>query len=341
MLSTTGLPAEEPHGGALVRARAAFPAAPLPWIDLSTGINPWPWALPPLPAELWTRLPEAGLDLAFRARAAEAVGAPGPAFVAAAPGTQALIQLLPRLVPPGTVAVVGPTYGEHAACWRLAGHRVADVPDLEAAVAAGAAVAVLVNPNNPDGRAVAPAAVLDAAAAQAARGGWLVVDEAFADALPVGSVAHAAGAPGLVVLRSFGKFYGLAGLRLGFALAAPEVAAVLRRALGPWAVPGPALAAGAAAYADRAWQAATRERLAAAAARLDGVLSGAGLRVLGGTPLFRLAEAPADDAAGIVRALAGAGILVRTFAAEPSRLRFGLPPDEAALARLAAALGRA
>ncbi|WP_445599775.1 threonine-phosphate decarboxylase CobD [Azospirillum sp. A39] len=324
------------HGGDLDAARAAFPGAPEPWLDLSTGINPWPYPLPPLPADAWTRLPGRAAEEGLRAAAAAAYGAPSPAHVAAAPGSQALIQLLPRLRPRGDVAVLGPTYAEHARGWAAAGHTVRTVATADAA--ADADVLVVVNPNNPDGRVVPSAVLLDLAGRMAARGGWLVVDEAFADVAPDASVAAAADRPGLVVLRSFGKFYGLAGLRLGFALAPPPLAAAVRDAAGPWAVAGPALAVGTAALADRAWGERTRRRLAAAAAALDRRLAAAGLTVEGGTPLFRLvrdARAPA-----LFAALGAAGILVRRFAERPDRLRIGLPADDAAAARLEAALRR-
>ncbi|WP_035690725.1 threonine-phosphate decarboxylase CobD [Azospirillum halopraeferens] len=319
------------HGGDLDAARAAFPGAPEPWIDLSTGINPWPYPLPDLPAEAWTRLPGAAAEERLRRTAARRYGAAGPDRVAAAPGSQALIQVLPRLRPPGRVAVAGPTYAEHARGWAAAGHAVATVAAV--ADAGDADVVVVVNPNNPDGRIVPPDEILAVAERQAARGGWLVVDEAFADVAPAASVAAAAGErQGLVALRSFGKFYGLAGVRLGFALAEPVLAAAVRAAVGPWAVAGPALAIGTAALEDDAWAQATRRRLADASAALDRRLTGGGLVVDGGTDLFRLirdARAPA-----LYRALGRAGILVRRFPDRPDLLRLGLPADEDAAVRL-------
>lgn len=324
------------HGGELGLLAARFPDAPRPWIDLSTGINPWPYPVPALPDAAWQRLPGHAETQRLLAAAAACYGAPGPDHVAAAPGSQALIQLLPRLRPAGRVAVLGPTYGEHEACWRAAGHAVERLagaaPDGEAS---GWDVVVTVNPNNPDGRRLDPAGLERLRAALAARGGWLVVDEAFADVAPDIAMAGAAGRPGLIVLRSFGKFFGLAGLRLGFALAAPALRARIEAALGPWAVSGPAIAIATAALADEAWIAATRQRLAAAAARLDGVLAGAGLELLGGTALFRLARG-GDE---LFDRLGRAGILARHFPDHPGLLRLGLPPDEAAFGRLQAALG--
>lgn len=323
------------HGGRLAAARRRFAGAPEPFLDLSTGINPVPWPVPALPPEAFARLPEPEEEAALRGMAAAAYGAPGAEMVAAAPGTQILIQLLPRLFPLRSLRILGPTYAEHAACWRAAGAAVEEVAEF--AALEGAQGALLCNPNNPDGRRFAPAELLPLAQRLAARGGFLVVDEAFADLEPEAlSGAPLLPHPGLILLRSFGKSYGLAGIRLGFALAAPERAAAIRRALGPWAVSGPALAIGRAALADAAWRGAAAARLSAEAARLDALLSRAGLRVLGGTRLFRLAE---GDAAAWHARLGRAGILTRPFGHRPGWLRFGLPGDEAAWARLEAALG--
>lgn len=340
LADSTGTPAVQvpaaqglPHGGDLDTARRLYPHAPLPWLDLSTGINSWPYPVGPIPREAWRRLPDASSLRALREAAAGCYGAPDPACVAAAPGTQALIQLLPRLRPPGRVLVQSPTYGEHARCWALAGHQVAAVPDLGPKTADAC---VLVNPNNPDGRRHPPELLLDWAARLSRRGGWLVVDEAFADVVPETSVAGHAGAPGLVVLRSFGKFYGLAGVRLGFLLAAPALAARVADWLGPWAIPGPAIAVGCRALADRAWADAMRARLAGMARALDRLLTGAGLEVIGGTDLFRLARHP--DAQALAGSLAQAGIWVRRFPDRPDLLRFGLPGR--GMARLERALAR-
>ncbi len=244
------------HGGDLGAARLLFPGAPEPFIDLSTGINPFPYPIPHLPAELFTRLPEqAALDR-LAALAARAYGAPSAAHLVAAPGTQILLPQVAALVRPGRAAVLGPTYAEHIRAAAHAGHQVAEVADL--AGLRNVDLAIVVNPNNPDGRIVPRDALLACADALPAHG-LLVVDEAFMDVCPAaGSLAPDTGRPNVVVLRSFGKFFGLAGVRLGFALAAPAVAARLRAGLGPWAVAGPAIAIGAAALQDEAWAAATR-----------------------------------------------------------------------------------
>jgi cobalamin biosynthetic protein CobC len=320
------------HGGDLGAARAMFPGAPEPFVDLSTGINPYPYPIPPLAPDLFTRLPEAAALDALAAVAAQAYGAPSAAHVVPAPGTQILLSMVAALVPPGRAAVLGPTYAEHVRAAARGGHRVAEVGDV--GHLRDVDLAVVVNPNNPDGRMVPRAALLACATVLP---GLLVVDEAFMDVAAAGqSLAPDVGGGNLVVLRSFGKFFGLAGLRLGFALAGPAIAARLRAGLGPWAVAGPALAIGAAALQDQAWAATTRARLAQAALRLDQVLRGAGLEVAGGTALFRLARTPA--AAALFQHLGRAGILVRCFAEQPAWLRFGLPAREPDWQRLAAAL---
>ncbi|HZH27995.1 MAG TPA: threonine-phosphate decarboxylase CobD [Azospirillaceae bacterium] len=322
------------HGGDAGEASRLFPRAPGPWLDLSTGINPIPYPVGPLPSETWTRLPGSNELDRLRRAAASAYGVPDAGCVVAAPGTQILINLLPRLRPPGRVAVLGPTYGEHAPAWAAAGHRVDTV--REAAALEDVDVAVVVNPNNPDGRALRPDRLHRLADALGRRGGLLVVDEAFADVSPEVSVAGGIATDGLVVLRSFGKFHGLAGLRLGFALASGPLAARIEDALGPWAVSGPALAIGAAALSDAAWAAATRARLAADARCLDGLLHDAGLDVVGGTALYRLVAS--DFALEWFTRLGEQGIYVRRFDHDSRLLRFGLPGTEADWRRLGAAL---
>jgi cobalamin biosynthetic protein CobC len=323
------------HGGNLAAARLRFPDASEPFIDLSTGINPYPYPVPPLRPELLTRLPEPDAVDQLAAVAAAAYGAPSAAHVVAAPGTQILLPFVAGLAPPGRAAVLGPTYAEHARAAALRGHSVSEAGDV--AQLAAADLAIVVNPNNPDGRVVAKEALLACAAALRTHNGLLVIDEAFMDVgARAASLAGETGRGNIVVLRSFGKFFGLAGLRLGFALAPPALAARLRAGLGPWAVSGPALATGTAALADAAWIAATRASLSEAARRLDGLLKEARLDVIGGTSLFRLVPTP--QAPRLFDQLGRAGILVRRFVNEPTWLRFGLPGDEPQWQRLRAAL---
>lgn len=315
------------HGGNLDAAQAAFGGAD--WIDLSTGINRRPYPLPALPPEAWSALPTAPA-LARLTEAAAAAYATTPGRVLPLAGAQAAIQLYPRLARPGRARLLAPTYNEHAAALRAEGWPVTEVATLEAL--AGADIAVVVNPNNPTGAAHAP----DRLRALAAQVGLLVVDESFADPQP--GLSLAAHAPdNAVILRSFGKFYGLAGLRLGFALAAPGRLARLAALAGPWSVSGPALEIGAAALADRGWQAATRARLAQDAARLDALAARAGWALLGGTPLFRTYATESAEAAQT--RLARAAIWTRRFPYSDTWLRLGLP-DGADWARVETALAQ-
>ena len=320
------------HGGRLAAARRAFPDAPSPWLDLSTGINPRPWSGPRATVEDLGRLPDPEMLAALEAAAAEAFGT-SPERVAAVPGAEAGLRALPRLTGAGRVGIVSPTYGGHAEAWAAAGIPVQALAFGEFQTCDAEAV-LLVNPNNPDGVQVEPDRLVQLARRRSAAGRWLVVDESFVEATPGLSVADER-APGLVVLRSFGKFYGLAGVRLGFVVGAPELIGRVRGQFGDWPVAAEALAAGTAAYADAVWRATTLERLTEDAARLDRLLTTSGFEVLGGSPLFRLARA--TDAGRRFDALCRAGILTRPFSDAPTWLRFGLP-DGAGWSRLEAAL---
>jgi cobalamin biosynthetic protein CobC len=325
------------HGGNLDAARRLFPGAPEPFTDLSTGINPHSYPVPQLSADVFARLPEPAETERLAAIAAKSYGAPSPDCVVAAPGTQILLTPVAALVPPGNAAVLGPTYGEFSCAAALAGHEVAEVEDVSQLLDAD--LAIVVNPNNPDGRVFSKNELLDLADARRFRGGLLVVDEAFVDAGPDGvSLCNEVGRGGIVVLRSFGKFFGLAGVRLGFAVAAPATAARLAALLGPWAVSGPAIAIGQRALADAAWIHAMRERLEGDARRLEAILTAAGTETVGGTSLFQLVRTPAADQ--LFHNLGCAGILVRRFPEYPDWLRFGLPGNDVAWDRLCRALAR-
>ena len=323
------------HGGNIKAARRLFANAPEPWIDLSTGINPVPYPVGDIPASAWSRLPQPADVTDLETAAHQAYGAAAPAEIVAAPGTQAIIQWLPRIFRANRVGILGHTYGEHARCWRATGAEIVaarNLADFETCD-----VGVVVNPNNPDGRIVEPQQLALTAVMLAMRGGLLIVDEAFMDVIsPAMSLVPTLPREGAIVLRSFGKAYGLAGLRLGFAVASGEFGAKLRGALGPWAVSGPAIEIGRRALADRGWLADTVSRLTEDAKHLDHLLMTAGFIVVGGTPLFRLAER--EDAEVWFEKLGRAGILTRPFPARPGTLRFGIPSDEAGWARLETAL---
>lgn len=319
------------HGGGVRAAVSRYGIALPDWLDVSTGINPHGWPVPAIPATVWQRLPEADDGLENAAAAYYRT-----AYVLPVAGSQAAIQSLPLLRGPDLVGVVGPTYAEHARAWRRAGHRVESVAAVELDGALDRLnVVVVVNPNNPTGVRYSSEVLLGWRKRLAARGGWLVVDEAFMDATPAESLAGQAGLPGLIVLRSLGKFFGLAGARVGFVLAEPVLLARLAERLGPWPLANASRWLASRALGDRDWQREARTRLANASQRLAHLLEEHGFAVAGGTALFQWAPVAAADF--WQDALARQGILVRCFADPPS-LRFGLPGLESAWQRLEQAL---
>jgi cobalamin biosynthetic protein CobC len=324
------------HGGRVDLAASLYPSAPKPWIDLSTGINPVPWQVPQIPLARYQRLPFASEIAELAEAAAMAYGLPANAVMLPVPGSEMAIRLLPRMIGFGSVGILAPTYGSHATAWRDAGaevHELAGLPDLDRQ---NLKTLIVVNPNNPDGRIIARAELAAFGQAWTASGRRLIVDEAFADVRPEVSLLALPELPaGTTVLRSLGKFFGLAGLRVGFVVVTGPDATAWRQLLGDWPVSGPACEIATAALRDTAWIAATRMRLAADRKRLDGILGRAGLKLLGGTDLFGLfAESNETD---LLDHFARAGILVRGFAGASRHYRFGLPADEAAWRRLEAA----
>lgn len=327
------------HGGRLLSAARAYGIAPEAWLDLSTGISPFGWPVPPIPATAWSRLPQDDDGLLDIARAYY-----GAAHLLAVAGSQAAIQALPGLRRPSRVGVIAPGYKEHAHAWRRAGHAVESLPasalldEVERFD-----VVVLIHPNNPGGDRFTRTQLLDAHASLAARGGWLLVDEAFMDATPAQSLCGEAHREGLIVLRSVGKFFGLAGARAGFVAAQPQLLETLHEQLGPWTLNGPARHVLMQALADRAWHAKARDWLKSSSASLASVLSRHGLNPGAGCAFFQCWQDARAEAVHV--ALARQGILTRLFegegeksAARPACLRFGLPADASALQRLERAL---
>lgn len=322
------------HGGAIDQMRTAFPNAPEPWIDLSTGINPWPYPHIDLSPASLADLPTKAMYDACREAMGSALGA-APETLLLSPGSELLIRLLPDIIRPRRIAVLSPTYGDHVAAWKTAGAEVIQTQDPLSYSGRVDAI-VLCHPNNPDGRLFDLGALETARQTLAARGGWLIIDEAYADLIPSLSFAPKGGADGLIILRSFGKFFGLAGVRLGAMLAPNTVRKAMAERLGIWPVSGAALEIGARGYADTDWQTQTRKRLSVTARELDVALKAAGLNLVGGTDLFRLVET--NDAHAVFRYLANAGLYVRRFNWSETHLRIGLPATPAAPTRLLNAL---
>lgn len=305
------------HGGGLDAAIAAYGGTRGEWLDLSTGINPAPYHMPALPDDAWTALPDEAAFAQLYARARRFWNVPDKAAILGATGASAIIAALPRVIPKGEVCIPGPTYNEHGAAFGAAGWALGQDPSH---------ALVAVHPNNPDGHLWQADDLTSA---------YTIIDESFCDVSPELSLIHLAARPGTVVLKSFGKFWGLAGLRLGFAIGDPAIIAKLADLLGPWQISGPALAIGAAALADPAWAENTRTRLARDAARLDGLVTQSGAEIVGGTPLFRLYRV--DNAQDMQDRLAQHHIWSRVFPYAPDWLRLGLPAADR-WAQLGAAL---
>lgn len=303
------------HGGRLREAMAAHPDAPRPWLDLSTGINPEPWTGPRASAEDLRRLPDPMALAELEAVAARAFGVADAGRVVAVSGAEAALRLLPGLIGGGEAALLAPIYGGHGEAWAGSSH----VPTLDDAQAD---VLVLVNPNNPDGRRIDRETLAALAAERSDAGRWTIVDESFVEVAPELSVADLE-IDRLVTLRSFGKFYGLPGARLGFLIGNKIFSREFRALLGDWPVSADAIALGLGAYADEAWRAATRSWLVEQAQAVDATLTTAGFEVLGGCDLFRWVAI--DDAHDLFARFCAEGILVRPFADRPDRLRIGLP----------------
>jgi cobalamin biosynthetic protein CobC len=305
-------PTEPPrdHGGGLDAAAAAFGGAREDWLDLSTGINPIAYPLAEVTPSAWTDLPDRAASERFTAAARSFWSVPAGAEILPAPGASALIARLPGLVAGQKVRIEGPTYNEHAAAFAAAGWTVFAGGEADAQVR--------VHPNNPDGRRTDPREIGKTAAT--------IIDESFCDTCPEASLITRAGEPGVIVLKSFGKFWGLAGLRLGAMIAAPEFCARMSEAMGPWSVSGPALEIGARALEDRAWAETTRKRLARDAARLDAMMVARDATLVGGTTLFRTYSV--TDAEAFQRRLAQARIWTRVFPYSTTWVRLGLPGGE-------------
>ncbi|MCQ8105603.1 threonine-phosphate decarboxylase CobD [Methylomonas sp. SURF-2] len=319
------------HGGRLRRAADRYGIPLSDWLDLSTGINPNGWPVPAIPAACWRRLPEEDDNLVAAARAYYRNDSLLPVA-----GSQAAIQTLPLLRPACRVGVLRPAYAEHAASWQKAGHqlRIIDADSLDRQLDR-LDVLILINPNNPTGTLWPPQQLLDWHARLNRRGGWLIVDEAFIDGMPAYSLSDRPARPGLIVLRSIGKFFGLAGIRCGFVLAEQGLLLRLAELLGPWTISHPGRYVAALALMDTEWQRLTYPALSQQSHRLAALLTEAGWPPRGGCHLFQWLQTA--DATEIHELLAEQGILTRLFDT-PASLRFGLPGTEADWRRLATAL---
>ena len=347
-ITSSRTPAPINHGGAIDAAARKYGIPAEEWLDLSTGINPCPYQVDDIPAIQWQRLPLASELAALGDAACAYYGIPDPAYLACAPGTQALIQTIPFWirdhVDVSAVHIMGPTYGEHARCWDRAGHichihetaadaRLNHAKRLLASAGPGTVI-IIVNPNNPDGGLIPVKDICELSRLARLADSWLIIDEAFMDCQPDQSICSMiADLPHTLVLRSFGKFFGLAGIRLGCVVMAPDLVTSLSERIGPWAIPGPTMVVGAQAFSDTQWQQQSRTRLTADAARLDDLITkNSRLALSGGTDLFRYYDG--SDCVALADHLGHRGILVRLFDHDANKVRFGLPGTDADWKRL-------
>lgn len=328
------------HGGdldeamALARAAGFDAGARSDWLDLSTGINPIPYPVAAIPPSAFHRLPDKAGQTNLIQAACAYYKAPSPDHIVAAGGSALLIRLLPLVLPDRPVAVLTPTYGDHARVWDQSGRNLRALSDP--VEARPSEITIIVNPNNPDGRVVSHSWLSAHAAKATQAGGFLVVDEAFGDVMDEPSAVDLVAGGNVIILKSLGKFFGLAGVRLGFAIAPPALAARLNDHLGAWAVSGPALHLGRLALEDLSFQAETKLHLQKQAARLAGLFEASGFSADKGTSLFRLIES--DEAPHLFLRFLERQIYVRRFDYDPRWLRIGLPADEAGFLRLEQAL---
>ncbi|HAO26330.1 MULTISPECIES: threonine-phosphate decarboxylase CobD [unclassified Methylophaga] len=320
------------HGGRIQANSKQYGIPVNDWLDLSTGINPHGWPVPEfIPTTLWQRLPEAEDDLIEKAKAYYQCE-----HILPMAGSQSAIQLLPRMRPACRVAILSPAYQEYRYCWQQAGHAVSELESFELdQLIDHFDVVIVVHPNNPTGETFSSDCLLNWYQRLQKRGGWLIVDEAFIDIAPAHSLASLPVMNGLIILRSLGKFFGLAGLRVGFVITHPVVLNQLTEKSGPWPIASVSRWIASQALADTDWQKQSRQYLPQYAQRLFDLLTEYDLKPTGGCGLFQWIKT--DKASHIHQQLAQQGILCRLFDA-PAALRFGLPASEHEWLRLETAL---
>ena len=310
------------HGGKLYSAAQHYDIPVADWLDLSTGINPNGWPVPTkFPTEVWSQLPQQDDGLVTAAHDYYQC----ESLIAVA-GSQAAIQALPYLRSKSRVGIMTPAYAEHAYAWQQAGHEVIplDIDSISNAITQ-LDVLVIINPNNPSAQQFRSEQLLSWHQQLEAKNGWLIIDEAFIDPTPEHSLATHCPTDGLIVLRSLGKFFGLAGLRIGFVLAEAKLLQQLANRLGPWPIAHASRYIAQLALQDTTWQQQCRHVLREQGTRLQQLLASVGLPPHGSCALFQWVKI--DEAELIHQDLAQQGILTRVFKV-PASLRFGLPKSE-------------
>ncbi len=303
------------HGGALDDAIAQYGGEADDWLDLSTGINPYAYPITNISDLSWTQLPQRlAIDNLIKA-AQIAYNCEGRELIVAN-GTQIFIENLPRILAKSSIAIVSPTYEEHSHNWKKCGHEVFCIENLDEA--SKAEHLLIVNPNNPTGKLYTPEQLYQCAKRQK---GMLIIDEAFMDITPEMSMA-AAKLDNLIILRSFGKFFGLGGARIGFMLANPMLLNKMQSYIALWAVSGASIDVATQALSDLIWQTNMRKKLKSDMQNMQDVLIENKFKIIGSTHLFCLVFTP--HAHKYFDKLANKHILVRKFSQNPTILRFGL-----------------
>ncbi|WP_339669078.1 threonine-phosphate decarboxylase [Dasania marina] len=312
------------HGGNLLQARQQYPDAQQPWLDLSTGISPWSWPVTDLPQACWQRLPE--YSDSFSRVVSNYYGVQGLVPVA---GSQQAIELLPQLLPPSTVAMPLWGYAEHRQAWQKAGHQLLTYNSYAHLLGLLDQVehVLVINPNNPTGE------LWDNTALQRLQqkvAGYLIIDEAFIDSCSQTSMLQHVEQGSLIVLRSMGKFFGLAGMRVGFVYLPIELKARFEQRLLLWGLTAPSLYIAEQALSDSAWQIQQQQRIHNMQQAMQQLLA---TRLPDFTikpgPLFISVAGPYEKLRSIKQQFAQQGIWLRIFAPQQpdgdGLLRFGLP----------------
>lgn len=348
------------HGGRLQDVAKRYGIDESNWLDLSTGVSPWHYPVPDIPPSAWNRLPEEEDGLISEAD--RYYGGHNALPVA---GSQAAIQCLPQVLTsmregPGRVLLPKVGYKEHERAWQMQGWQIEYYGDNkghtfehsgESSYDSGDVsvpvydqqptpeqidrcdVLLIINPNNPAAGLVPVEQLTVWLEALTLKGGYLIVDEAFMDMTPEYSM-NAIDSRSLIVLRSIGKFFGLAGIRAGFVFAPHRVRSAMQEMLGPWCLSGPARYVSTRALADIEWQKLQSVRLKRESTRLRQLLLSLGEPIVG-TSLFQCVYLP--QAPLWFEHLCRHGVLTR-LTDEGDALRFGLPADEGQWARLTGAL---
>ncbi|PVZ67761.1 threonine-phosphate decarboxylase CobD [Pelagibaculum spongiae] len=340
------------HGGGLIAAAEKFQIPVTDWLDLSTGVNPDCYPAQNISFEAWNRLPQTndGLEQAaanyYQCQHLLPVAGSQAAIMALPQLRLANINLTVNLSSPhgfdsqGQIKILLPELGykEHFKAWFNAGFSIElyqQTPTQQQIDAAD--VLLVINPNNPAGWCYSTEQLMEWHQQLAQKGGWLIVDEAFIDTAPDQSIAAQTGQQGLIVLRSLGKFFGLAGARVGFVLGCPGLLTALESYLGPWSISGPAREVATQALSDQNWQQQNRQKLIALGEQLQQLLQQYFSCEIHGPDLFKTVVI--NNASELHLALCQQGILTR-LTDEQHALRFGLPANIEQFDRLANALNR-